>query len=242
MSGGTIAIVGAGPGIGLAVAERFGREGYRVALLSRGGDADGSAGRRLAEQGIEAAAFRADVTDRAVLERALADAAQRFGGIDVLEYSPTPPGNSMRLPRKVDVANVQFHFDLQPLGAIAAVGAVLPGMLERGAGSLLFTTAASAQHPAAMTASFGVAAGALRNYVKLLRGDLAPVGIRAGLVSIAAVVVDASGQTPPGFPASVPEITPAAVADLHWEIHRGSADGEAYAGDIDALLKVPGLY
>lgn len=240
MTARTIAIVGAGPGIGLAVAERFGREGFRVALLSRGGDADETMGRHLAKRGIESAAFRADVTDRPGLERALAGAVERFGGIDVLEYGPTPPADSMRQPRAIDVANEQYHLDLQPLGAIAAVGAVLPAMLERGAGSLLFTTAASAQHPVAMTASFGVAAGALRNYVRLLRGDLGPAGIRVGLVSIAGLVVDASGQLPPGFPESLSKLSPADVADLHWAIHQGGQDGEVYAGDVDAMLKVFG--
>lgn len=242
MTAGTIAIVGAGPGIGLAVAERFGREGFRVALLSRSGDADGTLRARLSTCGVEATAFQADVTDRAGLERALADATQRLGGIDVLEYSPTPPAESMRSTRAVDVANAQFHLDLQPLGAIAAVNAVLPAMLARGTGSLLFTTAASAQHPAAMTASFGIAAGALRNYVRLLHYDLSPVGLRAGLVSIAGVVVDAAGQTPPGFPPSIPKVFPADVADLHWAIHQGGQAAEVYCGDIDALLKVPGLY
>ena len=238
----TIAIVGAGPGVGYAVAERFGREGYAVALLARDEQKTGAIVERLAKTGIGAAAFRADVLDRSGLERALAAAVKRFGAIDVLEYSPTPAPDSMRGPRDIDVTNEQSHLDLQVLGPITAVRAVLPGMLERGAGSLLFTTAASAQHPAAMTASFGVAAGALLNYARLLDVDLRPAGIRVGIVSIAALVVEDLSQDIPGFPPGVPKIVAADVAEQHWQAHAGQAELEQYAGDIDALLKVPGLY
>ncbi len=238
----TIAILGAGPGVGYAVAERFGREGYSVALLSRNAQRSEELVGRLQKSGIDAAAIAADVLDRPALEAALGAVVSRFGPIDVLEYSPTPSPQSMRMPRDIDVANEQLHLDLQVLGPIAAVRAVLPAMLDRGAGSILFTTAASAQHPAAMTASFGVAAGGLLNYARLLAGDLREDGIRTGIVSIAALVVEDLAQEPPGFPPGVPKVRSSDVADLHWAIHVGEAETEQYAGDIDALLKVPGLY
>lgn len=84
----SIAIVGAGPGMGLAIARTFGSRGYDVALIARNrAKLDDLVGRLTAE-GITAAAFPADVLDHDALTQALKDAATRFGGIDVLEHSP----------------------------------------------------------------------------------------------------------------------------------------------------------
>jgi short-subunit dehydrogenase len=57
----TIAIVGAGPGVGLSVAEKFGAEGFKVALLSRNKAKNSGLAQRLAAKGIEAIAVHADI-------------------------------------------------------------------------------------------------------------------------------------------------------------------------------------
>ncbi|MFW8745672.1 SDR family NAD(P)-dependent oxidoreductase, partial [Mesorhizobium japonicum] len=85
----TIAIVGAGRGLGLAIARTFGAEGFDVALISRNGDKLDGLVADLAADGITAAGFPADVLDRVGLRAALAAAKEHFGGIDVLEYSPS---------------------------------------------------------------------------------------------------------------------------------------------------------
>jgi NADP-dependent 3-hydroxy acid dehydrogenase YdfG len=128
----------------------------------------------------------------------------------------------MRTARDIDVANEQHHLDYQVLAAITAVQAVLPQMLERKDGSILFTTASSAQHPVNRTASFGVAAGALLNYARLLNMDLKEDNIYAGIVSIGALVV--SENIPVGskgdFPEGMPTITATEVAEAHWRLHK----------------------
>lgn len=83
-----IAILGAGPGLGLAIAKTFGACGYGVALLSRNPDKQDTLLIALKKQAIEATAFTADVLDRASIASALFAVKQRFGSIDVLEYSP----------------------------------------------------------------------------------------------------------------------------------------------------------
>ncbi len=131
----TIAVVGAGPGIGMSVAKRFGREDFNVAVIARNVSSLDKLVRELGNLGIDSTAFRADVLDRSGLVAALQEATRRFGSIDVLEYSPTPSFDSMREPKDIDVENEQFHLDLQVLGAIAAVRTVLPAMLERQSGA-----------------------------------------------------------------------------------------------------------
>ncbi|MEV4229069.1 SDR family NAD(P)-dependent oxidoreductase, partial [Streptomyces bobili] len=48
-----IAVIGAGPGLGLSIARRFGKEGFQVALVSRTQDKLDALAARLAEEGIE---------------------------------------------------------------------------------------------------------------------------------------------------------------------------------------------
>jgi len=234
----TIAIVGVGPGVGMAVAERFGREGFNIALLSRKAEALGGYAAELKAEGFEAAAFPADALDRPGLTRALDAAAAHFGSIDVLEYGPTGTGDTLRTPRNTTVDNEQHHLDLAVLGAVAAVQAVLPGMLERKAGGLLFTTAASAMEPMVFSASFGVAAGAALNYARLLYQDLSPDGIYAGIVAIAGLVA-LRGQDPATRGGGrLPVVTAEAVADRHWSMFTERDTPEAVVGDLEVLHRI----
>src|SRR5438067_313348 len=122
----TIAIVGAGPGLGLAIAQTFGSNGYHVALISRNRDNLDRLVNQLAAQGITAAAFPADVRDRPALTRALKEAIAQFGRIDVLEFSPVAKDGTTKLVRPVDITpeDVQPEIEAQLYGAITATQAV----------------------------------------------------------------------------------------------------------------------
>ncbi|WP_233206091.1 SDR family oxidoreductase [Cryobacterium sp. N19] len=92
----TIAIIGAGSGLGAAVARRFGVEGFTVALIARHqGRVDALAAELLAE-GISAHGFVADVRDPASITRTLEQVAETLGPIEVLQYSPLPQKDFMR--------------------------------------------------------------------------------------------------------------------------------------------------
>lgn len=71
------------------------------------------------------------------------------------------------------------------LGAVAAGRAVLPAMLERGSGTLLFTSGISAVHPPALLGNIGIAAAGLRNYALSLAETLAGRGVHVGPIAAA---------------------------------------------------------
>ena len=77
----TIAVVGAAPGTGLAIARTFGRNGFDVALIARTQEKLQALADRLGAEGVTAEAFTADVTDRPSLTAALDAAKERFGGM-----------------------------------------------------------------------------------------------------------------------------------------------------------------
>lgn len=217
----SIAIVGAGSGLGLAIARTFGSRGLDVALIARNrAKLDDLAG-RLAAEGITAAAFPADVLDRDALVRALTDAAARFGGIDVLEYSPsgTAATTVMTAPSQTDLSHVQHELEFQLYGAISATRAVLPAMREAGAGTLLYTTGAGSVDPVPQIANVNAAAAALRNWAVNLHKELAGTGIQA-----AHVAIDVSIDTP-AFPGA-PTAPAGQIAAVYWDLHTGRDDAE----------------
>jgi short-subunit dehydrogenase len=237
----TIAIIGAGPGVGLAVARRFGKEGFRVALLARNEEKLAEMVNQLTDQGIESAAFQADVMDTGGLSAALRDVIAHFGSIDVLEYGPVSGMGKMRTVLETDMEAASYQFAYNVLGAIAAVQTALPGMQTRKDGAILFTTAVSAQHPVNMTASFGISAGAQLNYARLLHDNLKSDGIYTGIVSIAALVTSedpASAAIAANFPAGLPIISADEVAEKHWELYTKRDSCEAFVGNVDAILGV----
>src|SRR5436190_18837451 len=94
-----IIVLGAGPGLGAAVARRFGKAGYDVALVSRAPDALEELGRTLQSEGITTGWTPVDLTEAA----ALTEAIHRFGGhsgqIDHLHFNPSAftPKNPLEL-------------------------------------------------------------------------------------------------------------------------------------------------
>ncbi len=241
----TIAIIGAGTGVGMAIAERFGKEGYNVALIARTEEKLTVLVNQLATQGITSAYFQADILERNALSDALLAAKKHFGTIDVLEFSPQPPMSSIRTPMNSNVDDMQFQIEFQLLSAVAAVQAVLPGMLENKSGSLLFTTASSAQKPLVLTGSFGIAAGALLNYARSLNKELAPENIFAGIVSIAGMVYSGDEPDPQfvsQFPKGMPFVAAKDVAEAHWQLHTSQNKCEVIVGDFEAAYAVPEFY
>jgi NADP-dependent 3-hydroxy acid dehydrogenase YdfG len=218
----TIAIVGAGPGLGLSVAKVFGEQGYEVALIARRKSTLADLVSRLSTDGIAAAGYAADILDRPSLVRAFKDIAANHEPVEVLEFSPAPHGPEAGLvlagPLDVSVSNVQPHLDFYVHGAITATGQVLPDMIERGSGTLLFTTGPSSVLPTPAMGNVGIACAGLRNWVLNLHDTLAGKGVYAAHVSLS---LDAD------------EADPDAVAPHYWHIHsRGEGGEHLLSGEV----------
>ncbi|MFE6900069.1 SDR family NAD(P)-dependent oxidoreductase [Streptomyces sp. NPDC057717] len=218
----TIAIVGAGPGLGLSIAKVFGGHGFDVALISRNKAKLDALVAELAEAGITAEGFPADVADSAQLTSALEGTIARFGRIDVLEFSPHA-GLTMTSPKDVTVDNLRPQIDSLLYGAVAAVQAVLPGMLEAGAGTLLFTTGGGAINPYPMLADANIAQAGQRNWAVNLHNSLADEGIYAANVAINLMI---GTQAPEGVPFRAPD----EIALDYWNLHTTREQAEHFVG------------
>jgi NADP-dependent 3-hydroxy acid dehydrogenase YdfG len=234
----TLAIFGAGPVLGLSLARRFGREGFRVAFVARTKENLDELVAKAEADGIEAAGFTADVYDRGQLAAAVAAITEKFGGIDVVEFSPGGGnmGEGIVPVLDADPENVQQMFDRFTLSAVALVNATLPAMIERGDGGILFTAGQSSVYPTARMGNNGMALAAVRNYYLNLNAAVADKGVYVGAVNIGALI---EGSVPHQFvmgmkdlPHKPESIHPDTLAENFWELYSKRDKAEILAGSF----------
>ncbi|MGW2701508.1 SDR family NAD(P)-dependent oxidoreductase [Streptomyces sp. NPDC001340] len=219
----TIAIVGAGPGLGAAVARRFGREGYDVALVARDRERLQVLVGELADEGVAARGFPADVRRPEQLVAALKDAAAVLGTVEVLQYSPVPHRDFMRPVLETRHRDLLGPIEFSVYGPVAAVQQVLPGMRALGRGTILFVNGGTAAVPHPERAGTSIAFAAESAYGHLLHDRLAPEGIH-----VAQLVIP--GAITPGHVRK----DPAVLAETLWAMHRERHGFRHYADDLDS--------
>jgi NAD(P)-dependent dehydrogenase (short-subunit alcohol dehydrogenase family) len=216
----TIAVIGAGPGLGLSIAKRFGREGFAVGLVSRTQKNLDALAADLGDSGVEAAGFAADITDTPALAAAIRQIADRFGPVDVLSFSPSAPDVAALRPvavTEVTVAAVQPQLEFYLGGGLAAAQQVLPAMTGRGAGTILFTTGGSSANPGMMPAfgNIAIGSGALRTYALSLHAAVADQGVYVAHIPLS-VWIGRGG----------PDTQPDTIAEHYWRVHTGRQGAE----------------
>ena len=203
----SIVIVGAGPNLGLAVARRFGREGFSVGLVSRNqAKLDGLVA-QLRDDGVTAASAAADIRDSDGLAAAIRSLAAGLGEVEVLEYSPLPAKEFMKPILETTVDDVRGPLEFSVLGAVAAARAVLGPMQAAGRGTLLFTTGGAAINPTPQRAGVGISFAGEVAYAQMLHDELAGQGIHVAHTAI-------GGRIMPGG-----DHEPTDVADALWSHH-----------------------
>ena len=215
MANGTAAVVGVGPGLGLAIATRFGREGYRVALVARRAEALDEYAERLRSEGIEARGFPADAADHDALAGAFDAIRGALGDPDVLVYNAALIATGR--PTEVGREELLASFSINVAGALSAAQQVAPQMRSRGAGTILFTGGSAAHDPYVDYAALSVGKAGLRNLCINLAKELEPDGIHVAMVTVHG-----------GIRAGT-RFDPELIAERYWWLHRqerGSWDRE----------------
>lgn len=85
----TLAIIGAGKGLGMSIAKSFGKNDFQVALVARNAAKLQEMVNDLKAEGIKASYFIADIFSKEQIEQAISNIKAQYGQIDVLEFSPT---------------------------------------------------------------------------------------------------------------------------------------------------------
>ncbi len=197
-------VIGAGPGIGAAVARRLAREGLPVGVVARS---------RATVEAILAAVpgaigATADVTDEAALRGALDDIVERQGVPEVLVYNAA-------LIRGDTIGDLTADQHLQAwavnvVGAITSVAHLGPRMAGAGGGTIVLTGGMPTPVPDVASLSLGKAG--VRALTQLLAEQYAPAGIHVATVTVGGVVAPGTAYDPD------------AIADHYWRLHAQAPD------------------
>ncbi|MFC8829828.1 SDR family NAD(P)-dependent oxidoreductase [Streptomyces sp. NPDC057137] len=218
-----IVIFGAGTGLGASLVHRFGCEGFRIALVARRPGRLEELARSLASDGIEAAAFPADLADPAGVPALVTRIRDHFGRIDVVEYSPVAMTTMPRPARELTTDRLGELLNLFTLTPVAIVRAVLPEMTACGDGAILVTHGFTAARPVPGMSGLGVAGAATPNYLYALHGEVAPLGAYVGTLTVGAVIAGSEGHDSfegASLPPGITVVEPDQLADIYWDMYR----------------------
>ena len=201
-------LIGAGPGIGAGVVRRFGREGFRGTLISRGGSVDLAA--ELRGEGIEVEAIAADIADLDGYRKTLEGIFDAPGAPGVVVYNAAlvDPGQIL----DVTVERLRTAHDVDVLGAVVAAQVAAPVLRAAGGGTLLATSGGFADNPVPALATLSIGKAALRSAQTLIAAGVAEDGIHAATITVA-------GAVEPGT-----DFDPDKIAELFWTAHTDPQD------------------
>ena len=219
----TIVVVGFGPGISTAVAEKFGAAGFSVALVARNEERLAAGVKALEAKGVHALAVPADASDPAALRAALAK-ARALGPITVLHWNAFDGGAPKDL-LAAETSAVRGLFDVAILGLLTAVQEVLPDLKSTKVGAILVTNGAFGDSGPladeigvrAKVMGVALANAAKHKLVGLLAQRLKGEGIYVGEVTVAGAVtgtIYADGNAAIRVEAST-------IADQLWQLYQG---------------------
>jgi 3-oxoacyl-[acyl-carrier protein] reductase len=180
-------ITGASRGIGAATALALAAKRFRVVVNYRSSteEADEVVGAVKAAGG-EACAIRADVTNPDEVASMFSETEQRWGRVDVLVHNALIPYDVVSF---ADLSWEQLggKLDRELHAAFLVTKAVVPGMISRSFGRLIYMTTILSRRPREGMINLGTAKAAMDQFVRYVALEVAPDGITANLVSPATV-------------------------------------------------------
>ncbi len=218
MSEKTAAVLGVGPGLGAAVARRFAREGYSIALMARREESMAGARREIEDEGGKAISIPTDATDPASVERAFDEIQSELGDPEIFVYN----AGAFQMGGVLDLTPEKFDecFKANCAGAFYAAREVLPAMVEAGRGTIILTGATAAMRGSARFSALAVGKFGLRALSQSMAREFGPEGIH-----VAHVVIDGQIDTERVRGMSSPDrdtstmLSPDAIAEEYWRLH-----------------------
>jgi len=177
-------VTGASSGIGAATAELLATSGARVALgYHRNREGADETVARIRAAGGTAVAIQADVRIAADVERLVASAVEAVGPIDILVNNAGSLVERQKL-REVTETRWDDIYALNVRSVLLVSQAVVPSMLERGAGTIINVGSIAGHHGGGPGAgAYASAKAAVMAYTKSMARELAPHGIRVNGVA-----------------------------------------------------------
>jgi short-subunit dehydrogenase len=197
-------LLGAGPGLGMAVARRFAGGGYRVTLVARNTDGLENLAESLADTGSQIDTIAADASDPEGLGARMAALYSEQGAPGVIIYNAVMGAPDKLLSSTVE--HLQTAYAVDVISAIVVAQVAAPAMRAARSGTIIVTGGGFADHPIPALATVSLGKAALRSAATMLGADLEPDGIRVATLTIAGQIV--AGTT----------FDPENIAKRYWEV------------------------
>jgi len=229
----TIAVFGAGSGLGQAIAHRYAREGYDVVLVGRRREPLEHIASDLRAAGAIAHAIDADLSRIDAIPQLAARVRAAAGNVEVLYYAPTSDSGFATAVNLTPEKAAEF----MPLGYYALVALVrefLPHMLEQGDGAILTAQGASTTHGLPYMTGPGPSQAAQRNYLQSLHAEVGGRGVYVGSLYVGAAIeksafhVELERKKAAGESVwEMAVVSPDHLAEQLWTMHRSREQAEA---------------
>jgi NAD(P)-dependent dehydrogenase (short-subunit alcohol dehydrogenase family) len=226
----TIIVGGFGPGISKAVAEKFGAEGFSVALVARNEERLAAGVKGLEAKGIKAAAFRTDLGDVAAVRALIPKVREKLGPVTVLHWN----AYASAAPDLLTADNAAIHavIDVAVGGLLAAIQESLPDFKRDKDAAILVTNGGLGYFDPKFDAiavqwgamGLGLGNAAKHKMVGMLAQKLKPDGIYVGEVVVFGTVKGSA------FDNGNATLEPKTIADKFWDIYRGRTETSVEVG------------
>ena len=220
----TIIVCGYGPGISKAVAEKFGAEGFSVALVGRSAERLAEGVKALEAKGVKAAAVTADLGDPNAAREAVKKARAALGPITVLQWSAYNGGAGDLTT--ADAAAIRGVLDVGITGFLATVQEALPDLRKQTDAAVLVTNGGLGYLNPQMDAGgvtwnamgLSVVNAAKNKLIGLLSHKLAADKIYVGQVMVLGSVKGSA------FDSGQATVDPATVAGKFWDLYKARGE------------------
>ena len=201
-------ITGVGPGLGAALARRFARDGFSLALIARSRHFVD----QLAQELPSALPVTADVSKPADIASAIEEVRKELGVIGVLIHNASSAGGN----GVIDTTPEQFEqsWRVTAFGAFVCAREIASDMIEAGAGAMLFTGATSSVRGGGWLA-FSSAKFALRGFVQSTARELWPKGIHVAHVLVDGIIASNQNDRAASDKTRT-HLTPGEIAEAYW--------------------------
>ena len=197
-------LVGAGPGLGMAIARRFAVEGYGVTLVARSTDGLRALADSLSDTGTRIDTIAADASDPEGLGERVSVLYRGRGAPGLIIYNAVMGAQDGLLSSSV--AHLLEAYAVDVVGAIVVAQVAAPTMRAAGSGTMIVTGGGFADHPIPALATISLGKAALRSAATMLGADLAPDGIRVATLTIAGQIVAGTA------------FDPGKIAERYWDV------------------------
>jgi NAD(P)-dependent dehydrogenase (short-subunit alcohol dehydrogenase family) len=216
-----LAIVGAGPGLGSAIARKFAQSGWSVALVALRQEVVDAGLAELEPFGVNTCGAQADVTDRAGVERAFGSVVDALGVPDAVVYNASIYQDEAVLELTNEA--LRLALDVHVVGALNTAQCAIAAMQRADHAVLVFTVNSLARSPQAMAAALSIGKGAQLNLALSLERELAGTPIRVGVVTVCGAIKAGTAYDPDR------------LATVYWEL----ATQDPTRFDRDRLVQAP---